>query len=354
MRLIFIAPSTRHPSGGVAMVYEYASAMASRGHEVHLFHVDFFRANVMSIDDVDWFPFFGDVVHHFAAGGPIDPAEIPAADVIFGYTADAPAHVGLPVVLIQGWKMLGETREHEAFRAPCPKVCVASWLVDIGRQLGVPLKQLVQVPLGLRHEKYRLTRPIADRAPRVSFCYSAHLQKGAELALDVLEKVRQSVPALEVILFGAVAPEHVFPDWVTYRMNPSQQELVDDIYNTSSVFLCTSEVEGFGLTAIEAMAGGAALVTTDNGGSRDYALHDQTALVEPTRDADAIAAHVVSLLHDDARRVRIAKAGRAYVERFDWARSGEILESFLERYLADPVGYGVVPELVQPASGTEK
>jgi len=165
--------------------------------------------------------------------------------------------------------------------------------------------------------------------------------------------VRKRVPALEVILFGAVAPEHAFPEWVTYRMNPSQEELVDDIYNTSGVFLCTSEVEGFGLTSIEAMAGGAALVTTDNGGSRDYALHEQTALVEPTRDADAIAAHVVSLLHDDARRVRIATAGHAYVERFDWARTGEILESFLERYLADPISYGVLPELDSAPSGPE-
>ena len=114
---------------------------------------------------------------------------MPAADIIFGYAPDAPHHVGLPVVFIQGWKMLGEAREHEAFRAPCPKLCVATWLVDIGRTLGVPDEQLVHIPLGLRHEKYRLTRPIAGRPPRLAFCYSAHLQKGADLALEVLARV---------------------------------------------------------------------------------------------------------------------------------------------------------------------
>ena len=110
-----------------------------------------------------------------------------------------------------------------------------------------------------------------------------------------------ALPALEVVFFGAMPPEHELPDWIDYRLDPSQDELFDGIYNTSSIFLCTSEVEGFGLTSIEAMAGGAALITTDNGGSHDYAFHDRTTLVEPSPDADALAEHVVDLLHNDAR-----------------------------------------------------
>ena len=50
MRLIFVAPSTRHPSGGVAVVYEIAAAMAKRGHDVHLYHVNFFEGTVATID----------------------------------------------------------------------------------------------------------------------------------------------------------------------------------------------------------------------------------------------------------------------------------------------------------------
>jgi glycosyltransferase involved in cell wall biosynthesis len=329
------------------MIYELAACMARRGHLVHLYHVGYFQADVTSLDDIDWFSFpeVGDLVHHFPPPGTVDPESIPAADVIFGYSTEEqmPEHTGLPVVLIQGYKMLGEARERHAFTAPCPKVCVASWLVEVGRDLGVPARQLVHVPLGLRHEKYRLTRPIAGRPPRASFCYSAHPQKGAQLAIEVLERAKQIVPELEVVVFGAVPPEHAFPDWMRYWTNPSQPELVDAVYNTSRVFLCTSEVEGFGLSNIEAMAGGAALVTTDNGGSRDYALHDRTALVAPTGDTDALAGQVVRLLEDDQTRLRLATAGRAYVERFDWDRSALLLESFLEGYLAEPIAYGRPP-----------
>jgi glycosyltransferase involved in cell wall biosynthesis len=342
MRLIFVAPSTRHPSGGVAVIYEMASALAMRGHDVHLFHVNFFDGTISTTDELDWFAFPDGVTHHLARTGLGDGTGVPRADIIFGFPFDTemPEHFGLPVVLIQGYKMLGDAIEHHAYRAPCPKVCVASWLVGVGLGLGVPAGELVHVPIGIHHHRYRLTRPIESRPRRMAFCYSAHSQKGAELAIEVMARVKNTVRDLEVMAFGAAAPEHAFPDWVTYVERPSTRHLVDDIYNASRVFLCTSYVEGFGLANVEAMACGAALVTTDNGGARDYAFHNRTALVGRYGDVDALSEHVVTLLDDDERRFAVASAGRRYVQRFDWERTGELLESFLERYVTDPAAYG--------------
>jgi L-malate glycosyltransferase len=341
MRLIFVAPSTRHPSGGVAVIYEMAAALAQRGHDIHLYHVNFFGASVSTIDELDWFAFPHGLTHHFVPAGPRDMPSIPRGDVFFGFSFDrqmAPQS-GLPVVLIQGYQMLGDAIERHAFEAPCPKVCVASWLVHVGRELGVPANELVHVPVGISHASYRVTRPIERRPLRVSFCYSSHMQKGPGLAIDVVTRVKQAVPGAEVVAFGARPPEHALPTWVTYITRPSPGQLVDDIYNTSRVFVCTSWVEGFGLANVEAMACGAALVTTDNGGSRDYAAHDRTALVASCGDARTLSRQVIELLEDDERRVAIATAGRDYVRRFDWARTGGLLEAFLERYLADPAAY---------------
>ena len=49
MRMSFVAPSTRHPSGGVAVIYEMATAMARRGHDVHLYHLNFFDGTVRHV-----------------------------------------------------------------------------------------------------------------------------------------------------------------------------------------------------------------------------------------------------------------------------------------------------------------
>ncbi|MGH9227178.1 MAG: glycosyltransferase family 4 protein [Acidimicrobiales bacterium] len=342
MRLIFVAPSTRHPSGGVAVIYEMAAALATRGHDVHLYHVNFFDGTIATVDEIGWFPFPDGITHHFTPAGPRDLQAIPHGDVFFGFSFDrnmAPQS-GLPVVLIQGWQMLGHEVERHAYEAPCPKLCVAGWLVDVGRDLGVPANELVHVPIGIHHETYRVTRPIAERPRRVSFCYSSHPTKGPQLAMDVVGEVKRALPGVEVVAFGAQPPEHDLPAWVAYVTQPSSHYLVDEIYNTSRVFLCTSRLEGFGLANVEAMACGAALVTTSNGGSRDYALPGETALVGAYRDVAGLSQHVITLLEDDDRRTTIASTGRDYVQRFDWWRTGELLEAFLEKYVADPAAYG--------------
>jgi glycosyltransferase involved in cell wall biosynthesis len=342
MRMNFVAPSTRHPSGGVAVIYEMATAMATRGHDVHLYHVNFFDGTVSAMDELRWFSFPAALTHHFMPAGFHDLASMPAGDVIFGFPFDRRMRPksALPVVLVQGWKMLADEIERHAYGAPCPKICVASWLVEVGRHLGVPANELIHVPIGIHHGTYQVTRPIAERPLRLSFCYSAHPQKDPQLAIDVIHEVKRAVPGVEVTAFGAQPPDPALPAWVAFVRQPPPEQLVDEVYNTSRVFLCTSEVEGFGLTNVEAMACGAALVTTENGGSRDYAFHGETALLGPHGDVRALSEHVVTLLEDDERRVAMATAGREHVRRFDWDHTADLLEGFLERYVAHPAAYG--------------
>jgi glycosyltransferase involved in cell wall biosynthesis len=81
---------------------------------------------------------------------------------------------------------------------------------------------------------------------------------------------------------------------------------------------------------MEAMACGAALVTFDNGGCRDYAIDGETALVAPRRDVAALAEALERMVSDVALRERLARQGQAFVtSRFDWDRAAERLEGIL-------------------------
>jgi glycosyltransferase involved in cell wall biosynthesis len=124
---------------------------------------------------------------------------------------------------------------------------------------------------------------------------------------------------------------------------PPREVLVRDIYNRSRVFVQPSLREGFGLTAVEAMAGGCALVSTSNGGSDDYAFHGDTALVTEPRDVGAMADSIERLLLDDKMRVRLAVRGNEYVQRLDWDASAKRFEALLHDYGADPVRYQQPP-----------
>jgi glycosyltransferase involved in cell wall biosynthesis len=346
MVVTFIAYSTRLPSGGVMAIFELASGLSRLGHEVHVVHRwhPWTGDRVLTLDDITWYQFDRNMHHHFTeeVGG------LPPADFICWSHAAAyvnspgrppiPAHCGAPLMLVQG-DLTGTTKLPKRLLAPFPKICVARWLVAAGRELGVPEHQLVHIPCGIRHDLYRLVAPIADRPMRVAMLYSKVPKKGSQYGIAALAEVRRRLPEANAVVFGTRDPDEPMPPWISYVRSPPRDALVRDIYNGSRVFVQPSIREGFGLTAVEAMAGGCALVTTANGGSDDYAFHMDTALVTEPRDVGAMADCIEQLLVDDETRMGIAVRGNEYVKRLDWNVSAELLETFLQRYGSDPAFY---------------
>jgi glycosyltransferase involved in cell wall biosynthesis len=345
MLITFVAHSIRVPSGGLMAVYEYANALTRRGHGVRVLHKwhPFANDRVGAVDDIAWFRFEPAVEHVFSES--MD--DIPPGDFVFwppstrylqGRGTGPPEHAGLPLMFVQG-DLTGTSKLATRMRAPFPKVCVARWLAAVGLRAGVPEVQLLYLPCGIRHDIFRLTEPIAPRPAQVSMLYSDHPKKGSRLGLEALAVARRRVPELRAVVFGTRPPETTTPDWVTVLVDPARDVLVNDVYNRSRVFLQPSLREGFGFTAVEAMAGGCALVTTSNGGSDDYAYPGETALVTDPGDVDAMADGVVRLLRDDEQRVRLAQNGNSFIAQFDWDTSAEKLERFLHAYAADPLRY---------------
>jgi len=367
MILTFVAHSTRFPSGGIRAVFEFANAMSRRGHDVNVVHRPNLKMRggwVRSLDDIKWVTFERGISHVFEATLPTGFAEegiseiprvellaavgrrwsardgdlhrsLPRGDFVFAASMLPDDTAGLPVLFVQG-DLVGSLRQRKRLRSPCPKVCVARWLVELGREEGVPEEQLLHVPCGVDHDRYRVTRPLRDRPMQVAMLYSDHPKKGSALGLAALREVTRRAPGVRVVVFGARAPKDSLPDFVEFYADPPQDLLVEEIYNGSRVFLQPSFREGFGLTSVEAMACGAALVTTANGGSDDFAVHDETALVTPPGDVDAMADAVHTLLLDEALRLRVAGAGGAKARSFDWDLSAERLERFLCEYAAEP------------------
>lgn len=318
------------------MFFEFANVLARRGHTVNFLHAPAWPHRVDRVEDI---PFtFESAVRHFIADSLEDPA-LPDADIQFGH---GPSRLGLRTVIVQGFRLTGAAWDAEAFRAPAPKVCVARWLVDVGRAYGVPDEQLVHIPMGLDHELFSMRRSLTDRDLDVAMLYNVMPEKGWANGLAALDELARRRPGLRAAVFtaGRVPPEPL-PEGVEVFIGLDQRGLAEQVYNRTRVFVQSSRHEGFGLTAIEAMACGAALVTTDCGGSRDYALPDETALVVGREDPGALAGAAESLLVSDDRRARIALSGERFVRQFQWNRSGELLEALLERYVANPAKFQV-------------
>ena len=138
--------------------------------------------------------------------------------------------------------------------------------------------------------------------------YNPMPEKGWATGLAALEELARRRPGFRAVVFTlADAPGDVLPDGVELVTGLDQARLADEVFGRTRVMVQASRHEGFGLTAIEAMACGAALVTTDCGGSRDYAIPGVTASVVGRDDPVALADATEALLLDDAHRLELAR-----------------------------------------------
>jgi D-inositol-3-phosphate glycosyltransferase len=74
-----------------------------------------------------------------------------------------------------------------------------------------------------------------------------------------------------------------------------------------------SNREPFGRVLLEAMAAGRPVIAPREGGPLEIVSDGETGLLVPPRDPDALAAAMVSLLEDPARRAAMSRAARARV-----------------------------------------
>src|SRR5262249_19811803 len=150
------------------------------------------------------------------------------------------------------------------------------------------------------------TTPAQERVPTVGYLHRTAARRGIPDALRALERVRSAMP--EVVIEAGASTGDDVPPWIVTCATTTDDELAA-FYDRLTVFLLPSRAEGLGLPALEAMACGAAVVVTDNGGSGQYARDGENALVVPVGDDEAMAEAMLALLRDDGLRNRIAAAG---------------------------------------------
>ncbi len=94
-------------------------------------------------------------------------------------------------------------------------------------------------------------------------------------------------------------------------------EEVQRWYQRLTIYAFTSRNEGFGLTLIEAMSAGAALVASRAGAAELVVEDGVTGMLAPPGDVDALVAALEPLMRDPASATAMGERGRARVlEKF--------------------------------------
>lgn len=119
---------------------------------------------------------------------------------------------------------------------------------------------------------------------------------------------------------------------VRQRPRLSADELVW-AYHAADVLLLSSIYEGFGLTALEAMASGTPVIASDIGALREL-VGDAGRLITLT-DPMQVTLAVIEVLTDDRLRDQLVKNGRARAAAFSWAETARQTWAVYERVYAE-------------------
>lgn len=345
MRINFLTPHLRI-AGGVRILLMYASLLAQRGHEVRIYvrSTNSFRrtvANLFQIGGPTWIQdLYGAQV--IRVGG-FSEDTLCDADILISTTFDntlqvenLPEEKGKKVYLLQHDEGLYHGDREKADKAYCSgskKIVVSSWLKEVLRERAHTDGILLLNPID--HNQFYEIPGLRRASGEIRVLLLAHTYdwKGTREGVEIVNRLKKQYPNIRLDLFGVRQKDSGEISCDTYTFNPPQDKL-RDIYSRADIYLCPSWDEGFGLPSVEAMKCGAALVTYDNGGSRDFAFHEDTALVAKRRNVQDLERQLERAITDDKLRMSIAKKGQQFVRDMPgWDTRTIEFESILENIL---------------------
>jgi glycosyltransferase involved in cell wall biosynthesis len=216
---------------------------------------------------------------------------------------------------------------------------------------GIPAARIVVVHDGIDVERLQKT-PVASLreqfwlphgAPVIVNVGALVAHKGQRFLVDAMPLVRRQVPDAQLVILGEgelrPALERQIRDLGLEKhvILAGFREDVLPLMRSADLFVMSSVTEGLGSAVLDAMALGLAVVGTRAGGIPEAVVHGTTGLLVRPGDAAALAAAIVELLADAARRQRLGEAGCTRVaEQFGVARLVEGTLAAYRRTLGRP------------------
>lgn len=170
-------------------------------------------------------------------------------------------------------------------------------------------------------------------------------KKGFDTALRTLERVRDDVPDVLLLLAGS-GPREFFLKQLARKLNLEAhvrflgnlpQDQLRRYYTLADVFMMVgrevpNDVEGFGLVYLEANACGTPVVGARTGGVPDAIRDGETGLLVPPEDPAAAAEALTRLLTTPELAQRLGERGRERIQtEANWDRVADQIYTLLHR-----------------------
>ncbi len=149
--------------------------------------------------------------------------------------------------------------------------------------------------------------------------------KRIEDVICIFKKLNETIPS-RLLLVGD-GPERPMAEALCRELDlcddirfVGKQQDMEEIFAIADLFLLPSEYESFGLSALEAMAGGAPVVATNVGGLPEIIKQGENGYMGKVGDVDQMAQYAIDILKDEATFLKFRENAKRQAERFDITR----------------------------------
>jgi N-acetyl-alpha-D-glucosaminyl L-malate synthase BshA len=157
--------------------------------------------------------------------------------------------------------------------------------------------------------------------------------------IEIFDRVQKKVPS-RLLLMGD-GPERSRAEWLVNQKGLRNRVeflgKVDRVYEKLSIadlMLVPSEMESFGLSALEAMACEVPAIATSVGGVPEVVDHERSGYLAEVGDVETMARYAIDVLSDEKRLREMGKVARWEAQtRFCSTRIIPEYEKFYERVL---------------------
>ena len=157
--------------------------------------------------------------------------------------------------------------------------------------------------------------------------------------IEIFDRVRKQIPC-KLLMIGD-GPDRSRAEWLAVQKGIhndviflGKQEQVQEKLAIADIMLLPSELESFGLAALEAMACEVVPIATRVGGIPEVIEHGKSGYLAEVGDVDTMAGYAIELLRDEKALRTMAKASRAVAQsRFCASKIIPEYEEFYRRVL---------------------
>lgn len=178
---------------------------------------------------------------------------------------------------------------------------------------------------------------IAPKDERI-FLHASNFRKvkRVEDVVKVFQKVNKEIPSK--LLFVGDGPDRTHIEGICRKLDShadirflGRQEQMEDILAITDLFILPSEYESFGLVALEAMAAGVPVISTNSGGLPEVNINGVTGYMSNVGDTEDMSKNIIHIFSDETFFKKMKINALKQAQKFDINNIVPIYEKLYQR-----------------------